>query len=102
MITRYGMSDNMSNLVFSDESDEVFIGRDFGHTRIYSEEIAAQIDREVKNIIDISYGRTLELLRHNINRLHIIANALLEREKLEGPEFDDLFGSVPEISGSMA
>jgi cell division protease FtsH len=102
MITRYGMSDNMSNLVFSDESDEIFIGRDFGHTRIYSEEIAAQIDREVKNIIDLSYNRTLDLLRRNINRLHVIANALLEREKLEGTEFDDLFGSVPEISGSFA
>ena len=102
MITRYGMSENMGNLVFSDENDEVFIGRDFGHTRMYSEEVAAQIDREVKNIIDSSYKRTLELLRRNINRLHIIADALLEREKLEGTEFDDLFGSVPEISGSPA
>jgi cell division protease FtsH len=94
MITRYGMSDSMSNLIFGDENDEVFIGRDFGHTRNYSEEIAAQIDREVKSIIDSSYRRTKELLRQNINRLHVIANALLEREKLEGPEFDDLFSSV--------
>ncbi|MDR1061588.1 MAG: ATP-dependent zinc metalloprotease FtsH [Clostridiales bacterium] len=94
MITRYGMSDSMSNLIFGDENDEVFIGRDFGHTRNYSEEIAAQIDREVKSIIDMSYKKTKELLRQNINRLHVIANALLEREKLEGPEFDDLFSSV--------
>jgi cell division protease FtsH len=94
MITRYGMSDSMSNLIFGDESDEVFIGRDFGHTRNYSEEIAAQIDREVKGIIDMSYKKTIELLRQNINRLHVVANALLEREKLEGPEFDDLFSSV--------
>jgi cell division protease FtsH len=102
MITRYGMSDSMSNLVFSDDNDEVFLGRDFGHTRNYSEEIAAQIDREVKNIIDISYRLTLELLRRNIERLHVIANALLEREKIEGNEFEDLFGSVSEISGSLA
>ena len=102
MITRYGMSESMSNLVFSDDNDEVFIGRDFGHTRNYSEEIAAQIDREVKNIIDLSYKRTLEVLRRNIERLHVIANALLEREKLEGAEFEDLFGSIPEVSGSPA
>jgi cell division protease FtsH len=56
--------------------------------------VAAQIDREVKKIIDASYKRTVELLKQNINRLHAIANALLEREKLEGPEFDELFSSV--------
>jgi cell division protease FtsH len=100
MITRYGMSDSMSNLIFGDENDEVFIGRDFGHTRNYSEEIAAQIDREVKSIIDTSYKKTKELLRQNINRLHVIADALLEREKLEGPEFDDLFSSAePQLGG---
>jgi len=97
MITRYGMSESMSNLVFSDENEEVFIGRDFAHTRNYSEEIAAQIDREVKNIIDSAYRRTLDLLRRNIEKLHVIANALLEREKLEGTEFDDLFASNDDI-----
>jgi len=97
MITRYGMSESMGNLVFTDENEEVFIGRDFGHTRNYSEEIAAQIDREVKNIMDAAYRKTLELLRQHIDRLHIIANALLEREKLEGSEFDALFGSTIEI-----
>ena len=97
MITRYGMSESMGNLIFSDENDEVFIGRDFGHTRNYSEEIAAQIDREVKNIIDAAYRRTIDLLRRNVEKLHLIANALLEREKLEGNEFDDLFGSTQEI-----
>ncbi|MCL2059789.1 MAG: ATP-dependent zinc metalloprotease FtsH [Oscillospiraceae bacterium] len=103
MITRYGMSESMGNLVFSDDNDEVFIGRDFGHTRNYSEEIAAQIDREVKNIIDSSYRRTLELLRHHLDKLHIIANALLERERLEGTEFEDLFGAAePDFSGSFA
>ena len=102
MITRYGMSDSMGNLVFSDENDEVFIGRDFGHTRNYSEEIAAQIDREVKKIIDAAYARTLDILRRNIDRLHLIANALLEHEKLEGSEFEDLFGSIPEITGGLA
>jgi cell division protease FtsH len=96
MVTKYGMSESMGNLIFGDEKDEVFIGRDFGHTRYYSEEVAAQIDREVKSIIDLSYRKTVELLRENINRLHAIANALLEREKLEGPEFDDLFSSVSE------
>ncbi|MDR3120675.1 MAG: cell division protein FtsH, partial [Clostridiales bacterium] len=102
MITKYGMSESMGNLIFGDENDEVFIGRDFGHTRNYSEEIAAQIDREVKNIIDASYRKTVEMLRQNIDRLHAVANALLEREKLEGPEFDDLFSSIPELPGFPA
>jgi cell division protease FtsH len=94
MITRYGMSESMGNLIFGDENDEIFIGRDFGHTRNYSEEVAAAIDREVKSIIDASYKRTIEILKQNINRLHAVANALLEREKLEGVEFENLFNSV--------
>ena len=99
MITRYGMSESMGNLVFSDENDEVFIGRDFGHTRNYSEEIAAQIDREVKNIIDSSYVRTLDLLRRHLDKLHVIAKALLDHEKLEGTEFEDLFNGGNDDGG---
>lgn len=94
MITKYGMSSKLGNLIFQDESDEVFIGRDFGHTRNYSEEVAAEIDSEVKSIIDSAYQKTLTILKENINKLHKIAEVLLEKEKLEGPEFEEIFASV--------
>ena len=77
MITKYGMSDNLKNLVFGNESDEVFIGRDFAKTRNYIEEIAAQIDREVKHIIDSCYDRIMKILKENINKLHAVANTLI-------------------------
>jgi len=96
MVTKYGMSEKLGNLVFGNESDEVFIGRDFAQTRNFSEEIAAEIDREVKRIIDSAYEKTVKILKSNINRLHRIANALLDKEKLEGYEFEELFASTPE------
>lgn len=93
MITKYGMSESLGNLIFGNENDEVFIGRDFAQTRTYSEEVAAQIDREVKSIIDSSYERTLNMLKENISKLHKIAEALLEKEKLEGEEFEEIYAS---------
>jgi cell division protease FtsH len=96
MITKFGMSEKLSNLVF-DENDEVFIGRDFGHTKLYSEEVAAEIDREIKSVIDNAYERTISILKENLGKLHRIAEALLEKEKLEGFEFEELF-SRPEIA----
>jgi len=94
MITKYGMSDTLGNLVFGNENDEVFIGRDLAQTRNYSEEVAAQIDKEVKKIIDTCYERITNILKENINKLHAIANALIEREKLEGHEFEELYASA--------
>jgi cell division protease FtsH len=94
MITKYGMSDKLGNLIFGDENDEVFIGRNFGHTRNYSEEIAAQIDNEVKRIIDNAYEKVLNILRENITKLNKIAEVLLEKEKIEGAEFEELFANA--------
>jgi cell division protease FtsH len=94
MITKYGMSETLGNLVFGNENDEVFIGRDLAQTRNYSEEVAAQIDREVKKIIDSCYEKITNILKENINKLHAIANALIEREKLEGHEFEELYASA--------
>jgi cell division protease FtsH len=91
MITKYGMSEKLENLIFGNENDEVFIGRDFAQARNYSEEVAAQIDREIKGIIDSCYERTLNMLKENINKLHKVASVLLEKEKLEGAEFEDIF-----------
>jgi len=90
MIIKYGMSENLGNMVF-DENDEVFIGRDFGHTRSYSEEVAAMIDKEIKHLIDTAYEKTISILKEHINVLHKVAEALLEKEKLEGQEFEAIF-----------
>ena len=94
MITKYGMSDKLGNLVFGNESDEVFIGRDLAQARNYSEEVAAQIDREVKHIIDSCYQRIIGILKENINKLHAIANVLIEKEKIEGSEFEELYANA--------
>ncbi|MEN6314961.1 MAG: ATP-dependent zinc metalloprotease FtsH [Clostridiaceae bacterium] len=93
MITKFGMSEKLSNMVF-DENDEIFIGRDFGHTKEYSEEIAAVIDKEVKHLIDTAYEKTKLILNENMNILHKIAETLLEKEKLEGAEFESLFAGT--------
>lgn len=94
MITKYGMSDKLGNLIFGNESDEIFIGRDLAHSRNYSEEIAAVIDNEVKKIIDEAYQRSLTVLRENINKLHKVAQALLEKERIEGEEFEEIFANA--------
>lgn len=94
MITKYGMSDSLGNLIFGNESDEVFIGRDFAQARTYSEEVAAKIDKEVKSIIDAAYEKVVSVLKENINKLHNVANALIEKEKLEGSEFEEIFAGA--------
>jgi cell division protease FtsH len=94
MVTKYGMSERLGNLILADESNEIFLGRDFAHYKNYSEEIAAEIDREVKSIIDSAYDKVLSILRENINKLHSVANALLEKERLEGPEFEEIFANA--------
>ena len=68
MVAKYGMSDRLGNIVFDDESNEVFIGRDFGHTRTYSESTATLIDQEVKQIIDNAYARVKQILTDNLDR----------------------------------
>ncbi len=90
MVAKYGMSESIGNLVFDNDSNEVFIGKDYGHTRTYSEETAAQIDREVKTIIDHAYAQGKAVLTDNIDKLNRIARALLEKERIEGEEFEAL------------
>ncbi|OPX45693.1 ATP-dependent zinc metalloprotease FtsH [Ruminiclostridium hungatei] len=97
MVTKYGMSEKLGNMIFGNENDEVFIGRDLAHSRDYSDEIAAIIDNEVKSIIDNAYERTLKLLSENIDKLNRLAEILLDKEKVEGAEFEAIFdGAVLE------
>ena len=93
MVEKYGMSENIGNLVF-DDGGEVFIGKDYGHTRNYSEETAAAIDREVKLIIDKAYDKVKAVLNENIEKLNSISRILLEKERIEGDEFEKLMSET--------
>jgi cell division protease FtsH len=94
MVTKYGMSDNLGTVFYDSDNEEVFIGRDFGHAKNYSEEVAAQIDKEVRSLIDESYDKCELLLNENMAKLHVVAQRLLEKEKIDGEEFEDLFTSI--------
>ena len=88
MVTKYGMSDKLGPVVFgSSESNEVFLGRDFGHTRNYSEEIAAAIDSEINAIITGAYARTTKKLEDNRDKLDLVAQYLIDHEKMDGEQF---------------
>ncbi len=91
MITEYGMSESLGPMSFGSDHDEVFIGKDFGRSRNYSEEVAALIDKEIRKVIDTAYQKTETLLKENISKLHGVAQALLEREKLDQAEFEEVF-----------
>jgi len=96
MVTTYGMSDNLGPMSYGTSDDEVFLGRDFNKIRNYSEDIAAKIDNEMRRIIDNAYNKTEKLLSENIEKLHNVAQALLEKETITGKEFEILFdgGSI--------
>ena len=91
MVVKYGMSDNLGARTFGGSNDEVFIGRDFGHTKDYSEAVAAQIDGEIKSIIDSCYQRCENILVEQNDKLHKVAELLLEKEKIDEDEFESIF-----------
>lgn len=91
MVTKYGMSDVLGPIEFGEEHGEVFMGRDFNKARNYSEEVASVVDSEIKNFVINGYNLAEKLLRENIDTLHRVADALLEREKLEAHEFEAIF-----------
>jgi len=90
MVTKYGMSDVMGPINFG-SSQEVFIGRDLTQSRTYSEHMAAKIDEEIKSFVDNAYDKCQALLNENMHKLVQVAEALLEREKITGPEFETIF-----------
>ena len=90
MVTKYGFSENIGLINYADE-DEVFIGRDFGHTRSYSEDVAKAIDREVKLIIDECYVKAKSIIEENMDVLHACAKLLMEKERIDRNEFESLF-----------
>ena len=97
MVTKYGMSEAMGPLQFGQQDEMVFLGRDLAEQRDYSEEVAEQIDAELRYIVDESYQRVRQLLATHIDKLHAIARALLERETLDNDQFEEVFqdGAAP-------
>ena len=91
MVTQYGMSEKVGMIQYGGDEDEVFIGRDFGHTKSYADQTAALIDSEVKRIIDESYRKAKEILSQNEEVLHKCAALLIEKEKIGREEFEALF-----------
>ena len=100
MVTKYGMSDAIGPINYGSDSNEVFIGRDFAHSKNFSEKVAAEIDDEVRKIINDCYNKCLELIKNNLDKLEHIAKVLLDREEISGEEFEIVFngGNLPEIS----
>ena len=88
MVTKYGMSEKLGPIAFGKDNDEVFIGKDYNHVRNYSEAVASMIDEEVESIILAAYKRTEEILRAHLDKLHAVAAALVEREKIDAEEFN--------------
>lgn len=92
MITKYGMSNKLKNMVFGSE-EEVFLGKDFGHIQNYSDQIASIIDAEVQLIITEAYQAVISLLKDKLVILNAVATRLLDKEKIEGEEFEALYAS---------
>ncbi|MCM1529481.1 MAG: ATP-dependent zinc metalloprotease FtsH [Alistipes sp.] len=87
MVTKYGFSEKLGTVVYGSDNDEVFLGKDYGHTRNYSEAVAAEIDEEVRRLIEDAYTKCKELLSRNAEKMHKLAGYLLKYEKIDGDTF---------------
>ena len=93
MVMKYGMSDALGPIQFGNDNDEVFIGRDLAHTRNYGEQMASLIDSEIRRIVDGSYQTAIEIIKKNMEILHKAVELLIQKEKITGQEFRNLFPS---------
>ncbi|NLA74550.1 MAG: ATP-dependent metallopeptidase FtsH/Yme1/Tma family protein [Deltaproteobacteria bacterium] len=96
LVCEYGMSDNLGPLTYGKKEEQIFLGREISQHRDYSELTAQRIDQEVKDIVMGAYDHTRKLVQDNIDTLHKIANALLERETLDAKAIDEIMGIEPE------
>ena len=99
MVMHFGMSERLGPIMFGSGHDEVFLGRDFAQANNYSESIAAEIDSEIKSIIDSAYDKTREILQKRFDKLTAVSSYLFDNEKMSGEEFNRFFtdGVVPEL-----
>jgi cell division protease FtsH len=98
MVTRYGMSEKLGPICYGSSNNEVFIGRDMGHVKNYSEETASEIDEEVHRIISAGYEKTESILREHVEKLHKVAQFLFVNEKMSAEEFMDVMKKNPPAS----
>ncbi|MCI5800936.1 MAG: ATP-dependent zinc metalloprotease FtsH [Oscillospiraceae bacterium] len=104
MVTRYGFSEKLGPVVYGQEHDEVFLGRDFSQSRNYSENVAAEIDSEIREVIDSAYERAGEILEQHMDQLHMVSAYVFQHEKIDGDVFKKLMtgelfpGDLPDLS----
>ena len=91
MVTQYGMSEKLGPLIFGEKDELVFLGKEIGEQRNYSEEIARQIDAEVRRIVETAYNRAVKIIQENRARLDDIADRLLKEETLDAQSFEAIF-----------
>jgi len=96
MVCDYGMSENLGPVTFGKKEEQIFLGREIAQHRDYSEQTAQKIDEEVRNIVTGAYDRTTKLIRENLDALHLMANALLEKETLDGKDIDNILSKAGE------
>lgn len=101
MVTKYGMSERLGPITYGNDNNEVFLGRDFSSTPNYSQEIAAEIDQEITNIITTQYHRALDILNSDIQKLHLVAKELYTNEKISGEDFANLMSSDKTVFEDM-
>lgn len=98
MVTRYGFSEKLGPIVYGQDQGEIFLGRDISQSRNYSENVAAEIDSEIREIIESAYEKAKDILSDHLDQLHVIAKYLLKHEKIDGGDFEKLMkGELSEI-----
>lgn len=90
MVTKYGFSEKLGPVVYGHDESEVFLGRDYSQGRNYSENIAAEIDAEIRELIETAYERAKDILQSHMDQLHLLAKYLMKNEKIDGPDFEKL------------
>ena len=90
MVTRYGFSEKLGPVVYGSDENEVFLGRDYGQSKHYSDDIASDIDSEIRRLVDEAYEKTESILREHRDKLDAVAAVLMEKEKVTGKEFADI------------
>ena len=97
MVTRYGFSEKLGPIVYGSDENEVFLGRDYGQNKHYSDEVASDIDNEIRSFIDAAYAKTEAILREHRDKLDAVAAVLMEKEKVSGAEFEAIMNPKPVI-----
>ena len=90
MVTRYGFSEKLGPIVYGHDNSEVFLGRDYTQGRNYSENVAAEIDVEIRELVETGYEKAKEILETHIDQLHAVAEYLMKHEKIDGDDFEKL------------